>query len=83
MCDGGTRGVFETEKKYCRFIRAAFIIHFLSDSAVFYRHHGSSAGQHVQDSAGAAKVPVSTTQSLHHCRSLHYSRAAAVLPADR
>lgn len=36
-----------------------------------------------QQSAGAAKVPVSSTQSLHHSHSELYSRAAAVLPADR
>lgn len=36
-----------------------------------------------QQSAGAAKVPVSSTQSLHHSHSVLSSRAAAVLPADR
>ena len=41
------------------------------------------AGQRAQESAGAAKVPVSSTQPLHHSQSVHYSRAAAVLPADR
>lgn len=56
---------------YFRLLRQ--LIHLPLDLAVLRPHHVPSARRWAQESAGAAKVSASRTQSLHHSHSLHHS----------